>query len=155
MHEHLRCSGTITQRSNRAPKRQAHPGHARTQCILRHKLLSNLAGEASLDAAGDIDLGQLPLLKFRAVQKLPSLTCEVGMFGVGLRAEDIFSRRHGHGAGDQTSHTRKQDIALETATEANPRMRLAVEMMMPSFALARLHLDHRYVVRRFVIRCPR
>ena len=35
------------------------------------------------------------------------------MFGVGLRTDrDIFSRRHGHGAGDQTSHTRKQDIAL-------------------------------------------
>ena len=43
----------------------------RTQCILRHKLLGNLASEAHLDAAGDIDLGQFLLLEFRVVHELP------------------------------------------------------------------------------------
>ena len=85
----------------------------RAQCILRHKLFCYLASETNLDPAGDIDLSQFLLLEFRVVRELLSLTCEISMFGVRLRADrDIFSRRHGHSASNQTGQTRKQDIAL-------------------------------------------
>jgi hypothetical protein len=82
---------------------------------------------------GDIDLGQF-LLEFGVVREFLSLAGEIGLFGVGLRTDqDILSRRHGHGTGDQTGDAGKRDLAAPRGGLSHTEHDIAVEMI-PSLA---------------------
>ena len=67
------------------------------------KLDRDLAGELGGQTAAHVDGRHLGELLLRIVGELGAFAGEVGRLAVGLGADgDVFARRHGHGAGDQT-----------------------------------------------------
>ena len=65
-----------------------------------------------IDAAFDVDLGQFLAFELRRISELLGLACEIGMLGIGLRADgNIFTGRHRHRAGNKTGDTGQQDVA--------------------------------------------
>ena len=69
-----------------------------------------MKGGLRLHAARDVNGRQFLQLRFRAGGQLCTFACEVGPFGIGLRADrDIFARRHGHCARHQTRNAGNED----------------------------------------------
>ena len=75
-------------------------------------MLRHLSRETGLDAALDIDLGQLLSLESDVLAQLRAFSGQVGLFGIGLRADrNILSGRHRHGAGNESSDAGDEDAA--------------------------------------------
>ncbi len=86
-----------------------------TKRILRHQLNRHLLRERGVETMGNIDVGQLLLLKTGTGPKGRCFAGEIGGLGVGLRAYgDILAHGHRHGASDQARDARHQDVAARS-----------------------------------------
>ena len=83
------------------------------QGVMSHQLLSHLPGERRLQPASDVDRRQLLALAFVVGLQFRALKLEVGLFGIRLRVHrNVFTRRHGHSAGDQAGDPRDHYAAM-------------------------------------------
>jgi len=55
-----------------------------TQCVLRHQLVGNLAGQVNFNAAFDIDLGEFFMLERSILGEFLPLTVDIGLLSVRL-----------------------------------------------------------------------
>lgn len=82
----------------------------RAQRVMRHHLFGDRLCQRGRDAAADVDGGEFPCFGLGIAVQLGSLARQVGMFGIGLRADrDIFARRHRQRAADQRRRAGEQD----------------------------------------------
>ena len=68
-------------------------------------------------SALDVDLGEFRPLELDVGGQLPALAAEIGLLGVGLRADrDILARRHRHRTCHQPGNAGEQDLVAAGST---------------------------------------
>ena len=81
--------------------------------VLGHQLHRDVARQLGIDAALDVDLRQLLPLALDVVGQLLRLACQLGVLGIGLRADrDVLAGRHRHGAGDEAGDAGDENVAM-------------------------------------------
>jgi len=88
--------------------------------VFLRKLDRDLPRHILVKAARDGNSGQLVQFCGRRLGQFLGLTCKIGLFRVGLRADrDILACCHGHGPGNQTCQSGDQDFGLSGPCRRN------------------------------------
>lgn len=88
--------------------------------VLGHELFGHLAGEGGIEAALDVDIGELGEFARRVGAQFGGLAGEIGVFGIGLGTDgDVFPSGHGHGSGGETGEARDEDFRAPDTGRGN------------------------------------
>jgi hypothetical protein len=90
--------GAILRVPERAVVRAPRALGQRVEAVRR-----DLVGEGGVESSRDIDGGQFGVFVFSVIGQFLAFAFQIGPLGVGLGTDgNIFARRHGHRAGDQS-----------------------------------------------------